>query len=293
MRRLCKLMALLAMASALAVGQDKLPVDAPCDQRPRAALPLVPTGWLAQHLGQNVVVLSVASPRFEQGHIPYAQPLGGVADIGRALRAAGARRDSLVVLYQDSGIPVVVATIFVALEEIGWGGRVSVLNGGLRAWRAEGRPIETGAPRPVTPNDSAGTNCRATDVQVNRRFVQKSLGRPGILLLDARTEGLYSGAAVEDGEPAGHIPGAVNLPFTRMANPDGYLRPNLALAQEFRAVGVQRQQLLVVYCHSGRKASLVYLAGRALGLNIRIYQGSWRDWTRDHHLAGSRIPRSR
>ncbi len=89
----------------------------------------------------------------------------------------------------------------------------------------------------------------------------------------------FSGQEAEQpGEPRGHIPGAVNLPFTSFATPDGYFVSPGAMRAAFRGIGARPDELLVFYCHSGRKAAVDYFVARLLGYQARVYKGSWRDW---------------
>lgn len=268
---------------ALCLLLGTLPIAAQCGFRTPAPPLLVSSQWLAGHLhGPNPEdrpsVLALASRAFLSGHIPGARPLPGPGgDLVSALRRAGIRQGTTVVIYQQAGLPIAAAQAFTALEALGLGLHVSVLDGGMETWREGGYAIATG-PEFATPLGDVAP-CRNAEVRVDKAFVEASLGRPSVTLLDARLPPFFSGAAAEPGEPAGHIPGAVNLPYPAVASPDGELLPLAALRDLFRGAGVKQRDLVIVYCHSGRTASLPYFAGRLLGLNIRIYTGSWREWS--------------
>ncbi|MGE3191070.1 MAG: sulfurtransferase, partial [Vicinamibacterales bacterium] len=132
---------------------------------------LVSAAELAGELGQaDLLVLHVheREATYEAGHIPGARFIrystfavddpGGLGaelpaaeELGRVLRAAGVRRDQRVVIYSQS--PLMAARLFFTLDDAGHA-NVALLDGGLRAWQAAGRPVETGAPpAPVTPGD--------------------------------------------------------------------------------------------------------------------------------------------
>lgn len=167
------------------------------------------------------------------------------------------------------------ALAFAHLDALGLGNRTAILDGGWLAWRAAGGGSETGA----ATSARTGASARTGPVFVDRAFVAAHLRDPAVLLIAARVPANFSGHLVEQpGEPPGHIPGAVNLPFTALATADGYFRARSALVAAFRHAGARYTKLLIVYCHSGRKAAVDYVAARLLGYKARIYGGSWRDW---------------
>jgi len=100
------------------------------------------------------------------------------------------------------------------------------------------------------------------------------------ILIDARAFPLYSGEEIEvDDERPGHIPGALSAPFSAVLASNGRLLPAESLKAIFVAAGVPAGHPVVVYCHTGRKAALVYLAARLAGYASRIYRGSWAEWS--------------
>ncbi len=143
-----------------------------------------------------------------------------------------------------------------------------------------GLPVKTAAqaPRPVSfraePDDSRW---------VSTAFVQGHLARGDYTLVDARAVARYAGE-VEPLDPvAGHIPGAVNRPFTDNLDGEGCLHPVGALAREFRALLGGRDPGHVIHmCGSGVTACHNLLAMEAAGLaGAKLYAGSWSEWIRD------------
>ena len=188
-----------------------------------------------------------------------------------------------LVVFQASGKPVAAAREVVDLEKAGWRGRVSLLDGGLTAWRAARSAIAAA----VAGNDGHSTPApRGYDVRgiVGLEYVRAHLGALHTSLVDARTHDLFTGAALEGPERRGHIPGAVNIPYTDVLASDGALLAKEELREVFARAGVPAGNLVIVYCHSGNKAALVYLAARWAGINAELYEGSWVERSRETEL---------
>lgn len=155
---------------------------------------------------------------------------------------------------------------------------VAVLDGGLQAWKASGGALESG---PVT----APTPCRFETAPPLRSLlvtaeVAARLQDPAQTLIDARAPARFRGE-VEPLDPvAGHIPGALNRPFTENFTPDGFFKPAEQLRQEFEALLGQRPAHTVVHhCGSGVTALPNVLAMEIAGLGpTGLYAGSWSEW---------------
>lgn len=98
-------------------------------------------------------------------------------------------------------------------------------------------------------------------------------------IVDARLKRFY------DGEPSGyprdgHILGAKNIPYTEMLNASNFFKPADSLQNYFTPVAPAKDKELVSYCFIGQSASIVYLAGRSLGYNMKLYDGSIQEWSR-------------
>jgi thiosulfate/3-mercaptopyruvate sulfurtransferase len=193
-------------------------------------------------------------------------------------QAAGAlslSRETDIVVYDVHGIRS-AARVWWTLRVMGYD-KVHVLDGGLRKWLAEGRPVEAGdvVPQPVTvaPRFEAELVRNAQDVQA---ILQSGAAR----MLDARSAARFRGEAPEPraGLRSGHMPGAANLPWEQVIAEDGTLRPSEELKSVFDRVGVDLAKPIVTTCGSGVTASVLALALARLGICAAVYDGSWSEW---------------
>lgn len=263
--------------------------------------PLVSTEWLAQRLGDPTVrVVDATLPLVGQaghgrdnylaGHIPGAVffDINAIADLttdlphmlptapafAEAAGALGLRRDATLVVYDAHGI-YSAPRVWWTLRAMGYG-RVFVLDGGLRMWRAEGRPLETDArpPSPVLVAPSADPNL-VKDLDA----VTAILADGSAQVVDARSAGRFRGEAPEPRATlrSGHMPGALNLPFDQVVNADGTLKSVDELKAAFAQVDLDRP--IVTTCGSGVTASILALALARLGrFDVAVYDGSWTEW---------------
>ncbi|WP_309644956.1 3-mercaptopyruvate sulfurtransferase [Phenylobacterium sp.] len=196
----------------------------------------------------------------------FAQAAGGL----------GLTRDVDIVVYDSFGIRA-AARVWWSLRAMGFT-RVFVLDGGLKKWLAEARPIETGEAHPragvVAPLFEGSLVRSAEDVR-------ELLITGGARLVDARGAARFRGEAPEPraGLKSGHMPGAANVPFDQVVGPDGTLRPAEELKAIFAAAGVDLAHPIVTTCGSGVTASVLALALARLGLDdTAVYDGSWSEW---------------
>ena len=164
-----------------------------------------------------------------------------------------------------------------------WAGhdKVAVLDGGLQAWQAAGGAVNRGE----EPAHFAATFLLspARAKLVDAQTVAERLGRPGQTLIDARAAPRFRGE-VEPLDPvAGHIPGALNRPFSQNLGADGKFKPAAQLKAEFEALLGQRDPATVVHhCGSGVSAVPNLIAMEVAGLgHTGLYAGSWSDWCSD------------
>ncbi len=277
------LLAALAAASAVAA----------------APAPLVVTpAWLADHLQDKGLVIFHIGDRatravYDSVHIPGAQflaplsefstpraegalflELPSVATLDSVLESKGISDNSRIVLYNARQYFSPTSRAFFTLEYMGFGGRVSILDGGLEAWQREGRATTTEAPVVTAGHFTPHPH---PEVVADAEFVKAHLEDKGVRILDARDTAFYNGRETRQGRN-GHIPGAASVPFTTMVDSSGkFLAPAL-LRAEFARAGVKDGQTVVTYCHIGQQASLVWFVARYLGFNARLYDGSFQDW---------------
>jgi thiosulfate/3-mercaptopyruvate sulfurtransferase len=182
---------------------------------------------------------------------------------------AGATDGARVILYGDS--PMTTGWVYMALASVGHAADVSMLDGSVELWRAEGRPVST-----TTPPEAGGhLTVRPTpDMAVDAKWVKSRLASPDVHVLDVRTAGEWNG---------GHLPGAT-LVLWQDLFADGrtlkFKSPD-ELRALFTRAGVKPGQQIVTYCAVGMRASLMYWAALSVGLPARVYVGSWEDWKLD------------
>jgi thiosulfate/3-mercaptopyruvate sulfurtransferase len=192
--------------------------------------------------------------------------------------AAGIGPTTRVVAYDDQS-GAVAARLWYLLRAYGHDA-VAVLDGGLRKWVAEGRPLSTESPA-IAPA-AFEASLRPGFVVTKEQMLER--GREA-LVLDARAPERYRGE-VEPVDPrAGHIPGALSAPFAGNLTADEVpvFRPPGALRARYAGLGADRVEP-VVYCGSGINACHDLLALELAGLRGRLYAGSWSEWSSDPAL---------
>lgn len=261
---------------------------------------LVSDAWLSSRLNDpSVVVLHIGTEgTYRAGHVPGARlvlssaiavdrdglpsELPDVATLDTLFEAAGVSDGSHVVL--TSAGPTPAARAFFTLDYLGHK-RVSVLDGGLAGWRAAGRPTETTSPS-VTRGSFTPRVQSARLVDAD--WVAARLGRPGVALVDVRPANEYTGEVAGNAlvQRPGHIPGARNV-FWRtfqVGDTDERLKPEAALRTLIEGAGAAPGIEVVTYCGSGVLSSVGYFVARYLGYDVKLYDGSFIDWSRRTHL---------
>jgi thiosulfate/3-mercaptopyruvate sulfurtransferase len=231
--------------------------------------------------------------RYDAGHIPGAayldvdgdlaappglggrHPLPDPARFVAAVRAAGVWRGSRVVAYDD-GPGTAASRLWWLLRDYGHDD-VLVLDGGLSAWTAAGRPVST-EPVHAEPGDWDGDPGRLPVVEADGI---PALARNGVLV-DVRAAQRFRGEREPIDPVAGHIPGAVNAPLTENTDDIGRLLPDDELRRRFEALGVRDGVPVAAYCGSGVTATQTLLALRLAGFDEgALYPGSWSGWITD------------
>ncbi|MGF9564480.1 3-mercaptopyruvate sulfurtransferase [Neorhizobium sp. JUb45] len=265
---------------------------------------LVSTEWLASHLDDpDLVILDgsfklpgatpIAAEDFAARHIPGARffDIDNVADHDSALPhmlpTAGAfenyaadlgiSNDSVVVIYDTPGL-MSAGRVWWTLRTFGHD-KVAILNGGLRKWQAEGRPV-TAQPASVT----RGNFKAAFDPAAVRSKAQVlgNLGTQAEQVIDARSAGRFTAEEKEarPGLRSGHIPGSLNLPFNALTNPQtGELLDVSQIRAAFEKAGLDFAAPVIASCGSGVTAAALafglHLAGKD---DVAIYDGAWTEW---------------
>jgi len=279
---------------AIALMCTSLPALAFAQNAPQL---LTDAHWLSAHLNdKNLVVLHVGSQKgYDAGHIPGARLInmqdvvlpmahnGGnelmvelppAADLRKKLETFGISDDSKVVIYvgPDGQIPAATRILF-TFNYLGLGTPASLLNGGFGAWTDSGKALSTAVPAVV----AGKLTDRPTNKIVADAELVKHIGEhPNYKLVDARAPSFYGGSEATY-EKNGHIPGAVNIPFSDIADAKQNIDVN-HLAEVFQKAGIKPGDTVVAYCHIGMQATEVILGARLLGNPVMLYDGSFQDW---------------
>jgi len=290
---------LWACALALAtVGASTVTASCREDGMP----PVVSTGWLSEHLqDEDLVLLHLGREgSHARAHIPGARSAtlrtllrvndAGIrdemlpeAEIAATLSALGVGDQSKVVVYfEDERGFFATARYLLTLEYAGMAGRAAYLDGGLPKWRNEGRPVEKGD---VAAAPSEMEVVAAHDVIVDKNWLAMHIEDDAVTVLDGRPPDSYAGRDDHWDRP-GHISGATNIPFFTLLeeSPPYLLKQPDALSAMFTEAGVGPDDTVVVYCGTGLWASPLYLAARLLGYEVRLYDGSFQEWSADPSL---------
>jgi thiosulfate/3-mercaptopyruvate sulfurtransferase len=206
-------------------------------------------------------------------------PLPGREKFAMWLCSVGFANDMQAVVYDRNGTNY-CGRLWWMLK---WAGHeaVAVLDGGLQAWQAAGGAVtDRVEPSHFQSNFELGRELRAL---VTTADVLRSLGKPAQTIIDARATPRYKGE-VEPLDPvAGHIPGALNRPFTQNVGADGRFKPAAQLRAEFEQLLAGRDPATVVHhCGSGVSAVPNVSAMEVAGLGpTALYAGSWSEWCSD------------
>lgn len=260
---------------------------------------LVSTDWLEKNLNDpkvKVIEVSVVPGVYERGHIPGAVNFEWHTDLvdpvkrdivsqqglEKKLREAGVNQDSTVILYGDNN------NWFAA-----WGAwvfdvyslkNVKLLDGGRKKWEAEGRALSPLAAAPGAGNikvSAANPQLRARLTDVVAAAEKKN----NTALVDIRSADEFSGkvfapAGVQElSVRAGHVPGAVNVPWAQAVAADGTFKPVDELRKLYAGVGVDGKRPVITYCRIGERSSHTWFAlKKLLGYEVRNYDGSWTEY---------------
>jgi thiosulfate/3-mercaptopyruvate sulfurtransferase len=261
---------------------------------------LVSTGWLAEHLGDDALVVAEVDEcpdLYEEGHIQGAVELRWREDLQdpverdlvdrrafeRVLGERGIGNDTLVVLYGDRN-NWFAAYAYWYLKVYGHAD-VRILDGGRQKWIDEGRELSRERPEP--PARLYLAKERDESIRAYRGQVLEALGESGGALVDVRSPAEFEGELIappgyeqEGAQRAGRIPTAVSIPWARAVSDDGTFRPAADLRRLYAAQGVTADKEVTSYCRIGeRSAHTWFVLRELLGFErVRNYDGSWTEW---------------
>jgi len=245
-----------------------------------------------------VIIDARTQKQYQEGHIPGAvslpvsdvngegedrDNLASIPKIEALFGGLGIRMDRPVVVYDGAVDHRPAARLFWALEVHGHP-QAAILNGGLPAWqKMVPLPLQTAVPtvRPQAFVAILQPNRLATQLQVLR-----ASSTSGSLLLDARSRPEYTGET-SGGTRKGHIDGAQHHNFADNLVNDG--QSGTCRLQSIEELQAQYARLpadasIIAYCNTGTHASVSYLALRALGRDVSVYDGGWVEWSANPHL---------
>lgn len=269
--------------------------------------PLVSTAWLGDHLGDpSVRVIDVrwyldpernGRAAYAAGHIPGAlfldidedlaapggkrggalgrHPWPEATQVERVMSAVGIDASMTVVAYDDQS-GAIAARLWYVLRSYGHDA-VAVLDGGIVKWVAEAREVSSSAP--IVAPRPFGARRDSYAVVTKHEVVARG---NETLLIDARAPERYRGESEPIDPVAGHIPGAVNVPYASnlTSDPVPVMKPREELRAIYSRVGADARPT-IAYCGSGITSCHTLLALAAAGLSGRLYAGSWSEWSSD------------
>jgi thiosulfate/3-mercaptopyruvate sulfurtransferase len=265
---------------------------------------VVSTAWLAAHLSSPDIAILDASwhlpaagrdarQEFLDGHIPGARffDIDELSDTSSPLphmlpapekfasrmRKMGVGDGKRVIAYDSVGL-FSAARCWWMFKVMGHDD-VAVLDGGLRKWKAEGHPLEDGAPPPAQERHFTA-RFRGMMVK-DMASVAAALESGAAQVADARSGTRFRGEEIEPrpGVRPGHMPGARNVHYASLLNPDGTLKSPAEIEALFRAAGIDVARPVITSCGSGVTAAILTLALTLIGARDHaLYDGSWAEW---------------
>ena len=259
---------------------------------------LVTTDWLAEHLGDEGVVVGEVDENpdlYDEGHIPGAIKLHWREDLQdpverdlvekdafeQLMGSRGISNETTIVLYGDKN-NWFAAYAYWYLKIYGHAD-VRILDGGRQKWIDESRELSTDEPQVSTASYSARE--RDETIRARRDAVRETIGRDA--LVDVRSPQEYSGELIaapgyeqEGAQRAGHIPTAQSIPWAQAVKDDGTFKSADELRELYGAKGITPDRSVTAYCRIGeRSAHTWFVLRELLGYeDVRNYDGSWTEW---------------
>jgi thiosulfate/3-mercaptopyruvate sulfurtransferase len=253
--------------------------------------------WLQERLADGsvrVIESSIDRRSYDEGHIPGAVWVDFHRDLlvngddssGKILTPAqyaalmsrlGVTPDTTVVWYGDRHNSYAMRGFWM-MDTYAHPGDVRVLRGGRERWLAEGRPRSTDPPS-VAPTEYPEPRTLRRENLATAEDVRDAIGDRRKVLLDVRMPDEYSGETVR-AKRGGHVPGAHHSEWTDATAGPNVLRAEDELRRMFESRGVEPDKEVITYCHLGiRAAHSWFVLKHVLGYpDMRVYDGSWREW---------------
>ena len=293
-----KIVALAASVAALAITATSF---TPAQAAPKnQARSVVQADWLEKNLDDpKVVVIEVSTEPgiYERGHIRNAvkitwhtdlvdtvnRDVVSAANFQKFAQAAGISQDTTVVLYGDKNnwFAAWGAWIFNL-----YGAKdVRILDGGRVKWEKDGRALTTAVTTKTKGNFTSTRLDKTLRATLLQDIIPVAKKRVKVDLIDIRSADEYSGKIFapagfqELAVRAGHIPGAINIPWGLNVNADGTFKTVAELKKVYADKGVDGKQSIITYCRIGERSSLTwFVLSEILGYNVKNYDGSWTEY---------------
>jgi thiosulfate/3-mercaptopyruvate sulfurtransferase len=262
---------------------------------------LVETSWVSEHLTDRTIRLAEVdydpTANYNLGHIPgavlydwrkdmndpVARDILSKQKLEELLGASGVTKDTTLVLYGDFNNWFAAFAYWImkhySVE------KVVLMNGGRKNWIAEDREVTKDVPS--FPRSVFRASAPNEDIRTYMDDVKKSLNRGNKILVDVRSPAEFTGEITappeypnEHAQRGGHIPGAVNIPWSLAVKKDGTFKSAEELSKLYQGKGVTPDKEVLTYCRIGERSSftwfvLKYLLGYP---KVRNYDGSWTEW---------------
>lgn len=230
----------------------------------------------ARYIDLNKDLAAVTSDPSNGGR----HPLPSLEKFSEVLSKVGISPSSLIIIYDDKNGSNAAARFWWMLKAIGHE-KVQVLNGGLQAAIKIGFPLS-----------SEMENFEPTDhypisdwklAQANIDEVETARNNSENIVIDVRDKNRFDGLTEPLDLIAGHIPGAINIPFSENLDENGFYKPATVLAEKYsKIIGDKKPENVIVHCGSGVTACHTLLAMDYAGIPIpKLYVGSWSEWSRN------------
>src|SRR6201988_139848 len=259
---------------------------------------LVTAQWVEDHLDDDTIVLIEVdedTAAYDKGHIKGAIKLDWTTDLQDQVRrdfvskaqfeallsSRGVANDDTVVLYGGNN-NWFAAYAYWYFKLYGHE-NVKLLDGGRKKWELDGRPLSSDA----VSRSATSYTAKAPDnaIRAFRDEVIAAIGKKN--LVDVRSPDEFSGKILapahlpqEQSQRAGHIPGAINVPWSKAANEDGTFKSDDDLAKLYSAAGLDGQKETIAYCRIGELSSHTWFVLQELlgHKNVKNYDGSWTEY---------------
>jgi thiosulfate/3-mercaptopyruvate sulfurtransferase len=262
---------------------------------------LVNTSWVNDHLNDKTIRIAEVdydpTANYKLGHVPGSVLLDWRKDlndpvsrdiVGRQqledlLSKAGVTSGMKLVLYGDFN-NWFAAFAYWILNYYG-AQNIVLMNGGRKKWLMEDRPVTKDVP--MYSRTTVKVNGQNENIRTYLDYVKQSMNQPTKILVDVRSPAEFTGEITappeypnEHAQRGGHIPGAVNIPWSQAVKEDGTFKSAEDLSKIYQSMGVTSDKEVITYCRIGERSSfswfvLKYLLGYP---NVRNYDGSWTEW---------------